>query len=244
MAAFWRSTTDDSAPFGSGELRHERMLRLQAERARAAQERTRQAAMSRPRQPPQVPSKAASDVLATLLPRSRRPGGRNRAGQRTPGRNPPNPGFPVIPEVVLGVLRRKWRTETGEPNLYPVRSLAALAVALTVPRGTTTLELCRMLPHEVRRLRVPREGRRWLKRWFQVREHWLDGIQNEATPWLALPPMSRGMPRMIGWGVQQTLHRGGAPAWRIGRLLRASWRSGVGARVATSGTADRLLDST
>jgi hypothetical protein len=205
-----------------GQSWHERMLRRQSERADQAEKLARQhAANAQPRRPAQALSKAASDVLAALPPRSRKPGGRHRAGQRAPGRNPPAPSLPVIPALVLGVLRREWQTESGAPNPYRVRSLAALAVALAVPRGTTTLELCRMLPHEVLRLPIPREGGRWLQRWFRIRAHWLDVAQGETTPWLALPPMSRGVPRMIGWGVQQTLHRAGLPAWRLGQLLRA-----------------------
>lgn len=169
----------------------------------------------------------ATRVPSAVPARSRKPGGRHRAGQRAPGRCPPRPTVPVILEVVLGVLRRAWMTPLGTPNVYRVRALAAIAVALVAPRGTTIIGLCRMLPHEVRRLPIPKEGRRWLKRWFRIREHWLDRVRDEGTPWLALPPMSRGMPRMIGWAMTQTLHRGGAPAWRSRELVRASWAGHV-----------------
>ncbi len=230
---------------GSSSEFYGRVSRMTEERCHCGdriQPRARLLDIHRPVQSP--PSPHALQVVAGILARSRKPGGRHRAGQRAPGRNPPDPAFPVIPELVLRVLRRKWRTKSGAPNPYRVRSLAALAVAMAVPRGTTMLEFCRMLPDEVLRLPIPREGRRWLRRWFRIREHWLDAVQNAATSWLALPPMSRGMARMVGWGVQQTLHRGGAPAWRIGRLLRASWGSGVGATATTATTADRPSDST
>lgn len=170
------------------------------------------------------PSQRAMQLVATLPPRSRKPGGRHRAGQRAPGRCPPKPTIPVIPDVVLGVLRREWLTPDGTPNVYRVRALAVIAVAMAAPKGTTTISLCRLLPHEVRRLPIPREGRRWLRRWFRIREHWLDRILDEGTPWLALPPMSRGMPRMICWAMTQTLHRAKAPAWRARELLRAGQR--------------------
>jgi hypothetical protein len=214
---------------------HERLLRRRRERAER-EPRRQDASPEAP--PPQhvnalhgtgptvsvrsgSTSVRAVQVVAALPATSRKPGGRHRAGQRAPGRCPPNPGIPVVREVVLGVLRRTWMTPAGQPNVYRVRSLAALAAALAVPKGTTTTELCRMLPRDVRRLEVPKEGRRWLKRWFQIRAHWLDFIRDEATAWLALPPMSRGMPRMIGWGMTQTLHRAGAPAWRSRQLFAA-----------------------
>jgi hypothetical protein len=212
---------------GSSSEFYGRVSRMTEERRQCGdkmQARARQLDIHRPVQSP--PSPHALQVVAGILARSRKPGGRHRAGQRAPGRNPPAPVLPVIPELVLGVLRRQWRTASGAPNPYRVRSLAGLAVAMAVPRGTTTLEFCRMLPDEVLRMTVPREGRRWLKRWFRIRAHWLDANQLETTPWLALPPMSRGMPRMIGWGVQQTFHRAGVPAWRLGQLLRARAHSG------------------
>lgn len=207
---------------GSSTDFYDRVVRMTEERRRLSepQERASQLDTRRPTQNP--PSQRAMQVVATLPLRSRKPGGRHRAGQRAPGRCPPPPTIPVIPDVVLGVLRRGWLTPDGAPNVYRVRALAAIAVAMAAPKGTTTIGLCRMLPHEVRRLPIPTEGRRWLKRWFKIREHWLDRVRDEATPWLALPPMSRGMPRMIGWAMTQTLHRAKAPAWRARELLRGA----------------------
>ncbi len=120
------------------------------------------------------------------------------------------------------MLQRPWGTRNGQPNPYRVRSLAVLAVALAAPPGTTTIALASMLPKQVRALRIPRAGWRWVKRWFRIRSECLPGYLGEESPWVALPPMSRGMPRMIDWGIRQTLHRGGAPAWSLKALLRAS----------------------
>lgn len=154
---------------------------------------------------------------------SRKPGGRHRAGQRSAGRNPPNPKTPVDPRVILRVLERKWHTPSGWPNMYRVRSLAALAVALAVPPGTSSIELCAMRPSDVARLKMPEAGWRWVRQWFRHRALFVDGIQGELTSWLAIPPVSNGRPKQIGWALTQSLSRAGAPPWRFSALLRTRW---------------------
>lgn len=162
-------------------------------------------------------------VPPAILPHLRKPGGRHRAGQRAPGRCPPNPKTPVDSRVVLSVLERNWITAIGKSNPWRTRSLAALAIALAVPRGTTSIDLCAMLPSDLLRLWLPSAGCRWLKRWLAFRAYFVCGIEAELTPWAAVPPSSNGRPRQVGWGVTQTLHRAGAPAWRIRDLLATSW---------------------
>lgn len=155
---------------------------------------------------------------------SRRPCGRSRPGQRSRDRCSPSPTIPVLPPIVLTVLQRRWIARgLGQPTLWRTRSLAALAVALAVPVGTTSIALCSMLPAEVLRLRLPRPGWRWVRRWLRIRSDWLPTNANASMPWLALPPLSRGRPRMIGWGMCQTLNCAGVPAWRVKDLLRARW---------------------
>ena len=166
-----------------------------------------------------------------IKPHLRKPGGRRRAGQRAPGRCPPNPGTPVDPNVILAVLKRKWLTPSGQPNMWRTRSLAALAVSLALPVNASSIDLCALRPHEVLPLRMPSAGSRWLRRWFRIRSHFLAGFEAEMTPWLAAPPASNGRPRQIGWAIMHTLSRAGLPAWRIRDILRASWM--VNSRLTT-----------
>lgn len=170
-----------------------------------------------------IPDTKPPGVPAGIKPESRKPGGRHRAGQRAPGRCPPNPRTEVDPRVILGVLKRSWLTSSGEPNLWRVRGLAVIAVALASPAGTTSLDLAAMSPADVWMLPMPASGRRWVRRWLRVRSHFVSGGQAELSSWVAAPPASNGRARMIGWAASQTLHRARAPAWRIGSLLKATW---------------------
>ncbi len=158
-----------------------------------------------------------------ILPHLRKPGGRHRAGQRAPGRCPPNPRTPVDPDVILAVLRRNWLTPSGQPNIWRTRGLAALAVSLATPANSSSIKLCAMYPHEVRALRMPKVGARWVRRWLRIRSHFLAGLDAEMTPWLSAPPVSNGRPRQIGWATMQTLARADAPAWRMRQLMRSTW---------------------
>jgi hypothetical protein len=165
-------------------------------------------------------------VLAGLDPRSRKPGGRFRAGQRAPGRNPPAPSIPVSPAIIERVLGLGWRTPSGWVNLYRRRALAAIAVALALPPESSTMtKLCALRYHDLVMLdlRMPAIGWRHVYAWLRVRGDMLGPAVASNSSWLAIPPGTNGKPRMIGWAMTQTLHRGGAPAWRSRELIRASW---------------------
>jgi CheY-like chemotaxis protein len=165
-------------------------------------------------------------VLAGLNPRSRKPGGRFRAGQRAPGRNPPAPRIPVFPTMIEQVLLRPWRTPGGWVNLFRRRALAAISVALALPPESSIMtKLCELRYHDLVMLdlRMPEIGWRHVIAWLRARQDMLGDAVAFNTSWLAIPPGTNGRPRMIGWAMTQTLHRGGAPAWRSRELVRASW---------------------
>lgn len=175
-------------------------------------------------EPPPNPTEAR--LLPNRIPmavpaRSRKLGGRHRAGQRSAGRNPPNPKVPVDLALVLSALDRTWKTrKRGYPNLWRVRALAAITVALAVSPGTTCRQLCAMRPRDLARLVLPPNGRRWVRRWLRIRRDWVPGADGELVSWLAIPPASNGTAQQIQWAVVQTLHRAGVPAWRLSALLR------------------------
>jgi hypothetical protein len=206
----------------------QRVLRQAADRAadrRPAERLQRVDTLSPIPNPTEAASRARGDRTPRAVPyRCRRPGGAARAGQRSRERCSPAPTMPVVPELVLMVLRRRWKVSRwGYPSQWRVRALAALAVALAVPPSTTCGAFCEMLPGDLARLRWPRAGWRWVRLWLSIRSHRFTPVQDAATPWLAFGKESRGKPRQIGWAIEQALHRGGAPAWRLGALLRASW---------------------
>jgi hypothetical protein len=186
-----------------------------------AEDRVRSATGPKPGRPAQTLSKAASDVLAALPPGSRKPGGRHRAGQRSGDRVIPKPTIDVLPDMVLTVFQRRWHGKLPAPAPWRVRALAVIAVAMSLPSGTTTEALCQLRPHEVLALRMPRPAWRWVVKWLELRRRAL-GDSSDLQPWLAWFG-SRGMPRQVSYAATRTLSRAGLPGWRMGKLLRSSW---------------------
>lgn len=153
-------------------------------------------------------------------PRRPKPGGRHRAGQRSGDRKIAVPTVSVDPALVLGVFQRRWRGKHRWTSPWRLRSLAAIAVALSAPHGTTVSAMTRLLPAEVLRLDMPRLPRVWVVRWAAFRRRVL-GVGSDREPWLTYTG-SRGTPRQVGWSATCTLARAGLPGWRLRQLLRSS----------------------
>lgn len=102
-----------------------------------------------------------------------------------------------------------------------MRGLAVIAVAMSLPPGTTVLALCRMLPAEVLALQMPRCAWRWVLRWLHARRAFL-GSASDYQPWVTFYG-STGATKQIGWAACQTLHRAKLPGWRVSKLLGAGW---------------------
>jgi len=180
--------------------------------------------LPKPERPPRKPLSRTVVSLRESLPwHSRMPIGRRRAAQRSAGRNVPPADAPVLPTIVLGVLKRRWRLNARDPSPWRMRSLAVLAVALASPQGTTTIALSRLLPAQVLDLHLPARGWYWVSHWLLFRRH-LDGAASDHRPWAALSWLrSGGSARQLGWGSMRALYLAGVPGWRLRELVRASW---------------------
>lgn len=174
--------------------------------------------LPRQTEPTKIPSPRARAVIHSFPRHSRKPGGRYRAGQRSGDRKIPVPIEPVEPSLVLGVFQRRWRGKHRWTSPWRLRALAAIAVALSVPRGSKVVALSGMLPAEVLGLDLAGLPRRWVVRWLSFRRRALGGVA-EHESWLSYIG-SRGRPRQVGWSVTCTLVRAGLPGWRINQLLR------------------------
>jgi hypothetical protein len=172
--------------------------------------------------PRSAQSRERVQLVADRVPRrSWRPGGAKRSSQRSGDRVVPPTRLPVNHVVVLEVLRRPWFvSRTSQSSIWRVRGLAVLAVALAVPRGTTTVALASMLPADIRALSMPPEARRWVNEWLAARQR-LFVAGADCTPWTSWPG-SNGKPRALSWAATRTLDRAGAPGWRLSQLLRAA----------------------
>lgn len=160
--------------------------------------------------------------IPNLFPRrSRKPGGRHREGQRSGSRRVPAPTVPVDPYAALKLLQLRWRSKHEFTSLWRLRSLAAVGVALAVPRGMSSVAMCNLREHQVRALPMPPSAMHWVTRWLDLRGGML-GPSRGSLPWLAIPG-SRGLPRQVGWSITMAFTRAGLPGWRLGALVRAEW---------------------
>lgn len=159
--------------------------------------------------------------MAGISPRSRKPGGARREGQRSGSRKIPIPTIPVIPDLVLSAFRRTWASKYPGTGPWRMRGLAVIAVAMSVNHGTTVQGLCGMLPVDILELKMPRAAWKWVMNWLHTRRAFL-GSSSDHQPWLTFSN-SRGMPKQVGWSACQTLHRAKLPGWRVSKLLKAGW---------------------
>jgi len=202
-----------------GETWHDRMLRKHAERVSG--EEPRPGPRPSAGRPIAKLSKRARDVRAGIPCQSRKPGGKYREGQRSGSRKIAVPSFPVVPHLVVSVFQRRWRGKYLVTFPWRIRGLAVIAVAMSVPPGTTIEALVRMLPRDVLQLSMPLSAWRWVVHWLHQRRHAM-GAKSDDQPWLTFRN-SRGTPPQISWAATRTLDRAGLPGWRLSKLLRASW---------------------
>lgn len=174
----------------------------------------------RPRKPA-PPRSSLPESVATLPLRSRKPGGARREGQRSGSRKLPVPTEPVNPWAILELMRLRWRGKHQFTTPWRMRSLAVLAVALAAPPGTTITAMCQMSPGQVMALPMPKVAKVWVTKWLRLRRQ-VFGQVADLRSWLSYPG-SRGMPRQVGWSASVALARAGLPAWRLSKLLSASW---------------------
>lgn len=191
-----------------------------AERARRADQR---AEAERQRE---TAERANGRMVAGAHPYPRKPGGGDRAGQRSRGRMlPPAPsGLPNPAAIRAMLLSSSWLTRSKRNDRWRLRTEAALCVVLAVEPGTPMTRICAMLPDEVLRLPLPPFAKRRVRKWLWLRAGWLGDSPSRKpsflVPWLALPPRSNGKPRAIAWAIMRLLARRGAPCWRVRQLLR------------------------
>src|SRR5262249_97394 len=124
------------------------------------------------RPPPRTgtpPSRRAQALQQSFPWKSRKPGGRDRAGQRSLGRMVPKPSMEVKALVVEWVFDKRWQSKFRRPSPWRTRALAVIAAAMSVPRGTTIIQLCRMHPAEILKLTMPFGAWRWVFRWVGYR---------------------------------------------------------------------------
>jgi len=182
-------------------------------------------------------SPKARGVVHSFRRQSRKPGGKHREGQRSGDRKIAVPCLPVVPCMVVSVFQRRWRGKYLVTFPWRIRGLAVIAVAMSVPPGTTVQALARMLPRDVLKLSMPLSVWRWVVRWLHDRRNAM-GANSDDQPWLTFRG-SRGTPRQISWAATRTLDRAGLPGWRLSKLMHSDW--GIAAQPVPFETAARRL---
>src|SRR5262249_42395465 len=86
---------------------------------------------------PKNASNEGSEVRQGTPARAWKPSGAKRDGQRSGSRRLPPAVGPVDPEGVLATLKRRWRASRQSPSWSRTRALAALAIVLAMPAGST-----------------------------------------------------------------------------------------------------------
>jgi hypothetical protein len=187
-----------------------------------------------PRPRAQRLSQATRECLSALPPRSRKPGGARREGQRSGSRKVPIPTIPVIPDLVLSAFRRTWASKYPGTGPWRMRGLAVIAVAMSANHGTTVQGLCGMLPVDILELKMPRAAWKWVMNWLHTRRAFLGSASDSPAvgDLLRLSPAGRSK---FGWAACQTLHRAQLPGWRVSKLLEAGWLDSPSARAVPPG---------
>lgn len=178
-------------------------------------------------------SPIARDIRNSFPRQSRKPGGSRREGQRSGSRRIPPANCPVDPVLVEHVLRLRWRGSRGFTSVWRIRSLAAIGVAMALPKfmespsggmaraRISTEKFCGMRTRDVACLELSHHAQRWVSEWLRLRAVAL-GLRADSEPWLSFT-RSRGMPRQVGWAVTTAFHRAGVPAWSLSQLLKGEW---------------------